>query len=327
MPGPDISFVVPAFNEERHLPSALEGIRAAMKGGQTYEVVVADHGSTDGTVAAAQAAGARVIVLAEARTIGELRNRAAAEALGRVLVFLDADVVLDGSWGTAFADVLRALSRDAMVVTGARLLVSPESAWVARTWFPARPGDRVAKHIGSGHMVVTRDLFQSVGGFPPDLETGEDYAFCAEARRRGARIVNDPSLIAYHLGAPKTLAQFWAREVWHGRGDARNLRTALASAVTWGAAAFAGAHAVLLLGLTGVVSGLWVSLALASVGLLTVGSTVRRMGRGDPMLLVRGSVLFYVYYWARAAALIAALTHGRSRWRSVRREKSPGTSI
>ena len=56
------------------------------------EIVVADSGSTDGTVEIARAAGATV-VKGERKGPGEGRNRGAEAARGDVLLFLDADCV------------------------------------------------------------------------------------------------------------------------------------------------------------------------------------------------------------------------------------------
>lgn len=53
-PVPSFSFIVPALNEEKNLPSAMEEIASiAAKGGVLdYEIIVIDDGSTDGTAAA-----------------------------------------------------------------------------------------------------------------------------------------------------------------------------------------------------------------------------------------------------------------------------------
>jgi glycosyltransferase involved in cell wall biosynthesis len=50
--------VIPAFNEERAIGPLVTALRA---GGAWHEILVVDDGSTDGTAAAATAAGARVI--------------------------------------------------------------------------------------------------------------------------------------------------------------------------------------------------------------------------------------------------------------------------
>src|SRR6202171_3539868 len=86
-----ISFVVPAYNEERYLGAALESIHSAAHAiGEPYEIVVANDASTDGTAALAQAAGARVVNV-EHRQISRTRNSGAKAATGDPLIFVDAD--------------------------------------------------------------------------------------------------------------------------------------------------------------------------------------------------------------------------------------------
>ncbi len=60
-PVPSFSFIVPALNEEKNLPSVMAEIASvAREGGVTdYEIIVVDDGSTDGTAAAAEGLRAR----------------------------------------------------------------------------------------------------------------------------------------------------------------------------------------------------------------------------------------------------------------------------
>ena len=59
-----LSVVIPAFNEEKRLPSTLAAILRYLRAqGGTFEVVVVDDGSTDRTAAVAGEAGAEVRVL------------------------------------------------------------------------------------------------------------------------------------------------------------------------------------------------------------------------------------------------------------------------
>ncbi|MCL4541916.1 MAG: glycosyltransferase [Chloroflexi bacterium] len=56
-----VTFVVPTLNEEARLPRCLESIRAQEYPAECVEIIVADGGSTDGTVDIARSFGARVV--------------------------------------------------------------------------------------------------------------------------------------------------------------------------------------------------------------------------------------------------------------------------
>ena len=83
-----VSAIIPTLNEEARIGATIDAARAA----GVDEIIVADGGSTDATVAIAQARGARVIT-GESMRAKQL-NRGAAEATGDVLIFLHADTLL-----------------------------------------------------------------------------------------------------------------------------------------------------------------------------------------------------------------------------------------
>lgn len=64
-PAPEISVVMPCLNEAETLPVCIEKIqRTFTDHGIRGEVIVADNGSSDGSIAIAQRLGARVISVA-----------------------------------------------------------------------------------------------------------------------------------------------------------------------------------------------------------------------------------------------------------------------
>lgn len=79
-----ITVVIPTLNEAARIVEAIESVRWA------DDVIVADGGSTDDTVAAAERAGARVISVPN-RTIGQQRNAAIELATHKWILALDAD--------------------------------------------------------------------------------------------------------------------------------------------------------------------------------------------------------------------------------------------
>ena len=94
-----VSVVLPALNEESTVGAVVESVRPLL-GSLVDELVVIDSGSTDRTVAVAEAAGARVLartsVLPELEPLpgkGEVLWRSLAATRGELLVFLDSDLV------------------------------------------------------------------------------------------------------------------------------------------------------------------------------------------------------------------------------------------
>jgi glycosyltransferase involved in cell wall biosynthesis len=89
-----ISFIIPAYNEERYLGRTLNAIdQAARTLGEPAEVIVVDDASTDRTAAIAHAHGARVVSV-RCRQIAATRNAGARDAQGEMLVFVDADTIV-----------------------------------------------------------------------------------------------------------------------------------------------------------------------------------------------------------------------------------------
>lgn len=91
---PDYSIIIPAYNEERWLPSTLSALQRAMKDVPLQgELIVVDNNSTDATASVARERGASV-VFESFNQISRARNAGAAAAQGHYLVFVDADTII-----------------------------------------------------------------------------------------------------------------------------------------------------------------------------------------------------------------------------------------
>ena len=102
----EYSVIIPVYNCKTYLPACVESIRAARL--DSYEIVLVDDGSTDGSGAvcdmlAAQYPQVRAVHQPNAGASGA-RNRGIREARGRWLLFVDADDSLDAE---ALGRVLR----------------------------------------------------------------------------------------------------------------------------------------------------------------------------------------------------------------------------
>ncbi len=95
---PELSIIIPSFNEELRLPATLEKIAAYIRDRRpNTEVIVVDDGSTDRTAAVAESskdkiAELRVLRNGTNRGKGFSVRRGSLEARGDVILFTDADL-------------------------------------------------------------------------------------------------------------------------------------------------------------------------------------------------------------------------------------------
>jgi Glycosyl transferase family 2 len=302
---PALSFIIPVRDDAARLDECLRRIAEHVPAGGAVEIVVADNGSRDGSAAVARRFGATVVELPGFR-VGELRNRAAAAACGRILAFVDADNEIGADWIPAALDALRTPRVGAV---GAPYVPPTPSTWVQRLY------DRLRRHprgreavdwLGSGNLAVRRDAFEAVGGFDATLETCEDVDLCRKLRTRGYVLLADERMRNVHHGDPQTLGQVFTGELWRGRDNVRVSlrpplsRRTLASAIV--PVVNLAAAAMVVVGLLAHSrGGLW--LAAGSAALVLVMVALRAS------LMLRPS---WTSEWARALAVAAAYEAGRA---------------
>jgi glycosyltransferase involved in cell wall biosynthesis len=295
-----ISFVIPALNEEANIGLAIDSITEHCL--FPHEVIVADHGSMDNTRDIAVSKGATV-VRCSGGTIGGLRNKGVEMVSGSILVFIDADVVLTVEWQKNITSVVSRLQSGERLVSGSHCSPPESRNLLLKFWFHGLATDPRNTHVGTGHMILSRQGFSDIGGFDNELKTGEDYEFCVRAQRLGYKIENDIDLVVIHDDFPKDLIRFMKREAWHGRGDFVSVGAVLDSKVAVATCLFIGLHLVMLFSGSSTLFGISFFLLLC---LLLVSSVVKYKHLGLPAIVVNASI-FYFYFCGRAGALLKAL--------------------
>jgi glycosyltransferase involved in cell wall biosynthesis len=181
-----ISFVIPAFDEERWIAGTLAAIHAAAaQVGEPYEVVVADDASTDRTARIAAEHGAHVVQVRR-RQIAATRNAGARASRGDRLVFVDADTRIDAPLLSAALEALK----DGAVGGGSAIrfdeplpryygVLEPVLLWIQRT----------ARFAGGCFLFCTREAFERVGGFDERMYGAEEIAMSQALKRQGRFVV------------------------------------------------------------------------------------------------------------------------------------------
>jgi len=176
-----LSVIVPAFNEEKLLATALASIREAA-GGLDAELIVCDNNSTDRTAEIARQAGAKV-VFEPVNQISRARNAGAAAASGDWLVFVDADSFPDRA---LFADLADAIASGRYVGGGAtvrfdeadRVSHAAVAAWNAIS--------RTLRWAAGSFVFCRAEAFRAIGGFSTELYASEEIHFSRRLKRLGA---------------------------------------------------------------------------------------------------------------------------------------------
>jgi glycosyltransferase involved in cell wall biosynthesis len=175
-----VSIVIPALNEAKNLPALLESIRS--QDFQDYEIIVADAGSTDGTREIAEGSGARVV---EGGMPAAGRNKGARSALGAFLFFFDADVMLPAGFLSRAVQEMEEkyldlatcrLIPDSSLRTD-RLLHSFANLYIALSQYGPTP------HAPGLCIMISKRLFDRVGGFNEEMRNNEDHDLVARAAR------------------------------------------------------------------------------------------------------------------------------------------------
>lgn len=173
-----LSVIIPALNEAMGLPLLLRDLRRLDAHG--LEILVVDGGSTDGTIAGAEAGGATVL----RTTPGRARQLAAGAtaARGDWLLFLHADSRLGPAAIQALATALDRPRPFAVAVF--HFAIDLPGGWkgfiergqaLRETLFGLPYGDQ--------GLLVRRDSYEAAGGYP-DLPIMEDVALVRGLRRR-----------------------------------------------------------------------------------------------------------------------------------------------
>lgn len=201
---PQLSVVVPVYNGGVQLQQCLDALLASAF--RDYEIIIADDASTDGSAQAAHARGLEVVRLTSRRGPAAARNCGARRARGRVILFVDADVVVRRDTLLRVAAFFREQGRVAA------LFGSYDDEPAAENFasqyknllhhFIHQRSQAKAATFWAGCGAIRREAFEAVGGFD-ETKYGrpsiEDIELGHRLRRKGFEIILDRELQVKHL--------------------------------------------------------------------------------------------------------------------------------
>ncbi|HVQ35696.1 MAG TPA: glycosyltransferase family 2 protein [Candidatus Bathyarchaeia archaeon] len=231
---PFISIVVPLRNEERYVERLARSLLSQDYPADRYEIIVADGGSTDGTLSllAAMDPEGRVRVLPNpGRTAPAALNVAIAAARGEIVTRVDGHSFVAPDYLSRIVAVME--ETGAAVVGGPvrmeadtpfrRALVEALYAPIAVGSVPYRTLTTRAEVASLQTGSFRREVLERVGPFDEALAVVEDLDMNTRIRKAGYALLLDPSIRFWYLPRA-SLSALWRQIYTVGLVKARILR-------------------------------------------------------------------------------------------------------
>ncbi len=204
-----LSVVVPAFNAARHIGRLFESLAA--QSFQDFELIVIDDGSTDNTLAIAEAFDCRILRNQNNRGPAHCRNSGAREASGDILVFTDSDCRPNSDW---LENIRQHFSQDHIDAIMGRLELLPSNYIgnsISSLGFPAGgaigfekiwkvDSEGYTKSLSTCNCAIRKDLFWTAGGFDETFPYagGEDSLLAFKLSELQRKIKYCRDVLVYH---------------------------------------------------------------------------------------------------------------------------------
>lgn len=196
-----LSVIIPAYNEEKYLPTCLKSLQYQQRI-KADEIIVVDNNSNDNTASIAPQYGARLIY-EPIRGVARTKNTGARNAKGDILVFLDADTIpppdhlakiighVTNSSGCAHAGPY--IHHDG----GPLLYWCTQKGRYYSSYFRFIRAISGVQGFSGGNFIIAKSLFHKINGFNEtisDINIPEDWEFAIRLSRANISIVYDPAL-------------------------------------------------------------------------------------------------------------------------------------
>lgn len=196
---PELSVVVPVFEQWDRIPRLLFALARQTIGETAFQVILVDNGSQNLLVPEPLPHNVTVTHCAQPGSYAA-RNAGALIAEGRWLVFTDADCEPEPNW---LETLLPEKIKERTLVAGRIVMVASSQHPGSAEIYDLVKGIPQAHYVSRGYattanLAVPRDVFDKLGGFNARRFSGGDAEFCRRAGREGVPLHYRENAVVLH---------------------------------------------------------------------------------------------------------------------------------
>lgn len=204
---PNISIVIPTFNEERIIKKCLESLYSMNYPRDKFEIIIVDDGSNDKTKDIIKQYDVELI---ETSGVGpsEARNIGLKKARGEFIAFTDGDCIVHKEW---LNELLKGFVEDNVVGVGGKQKSPRDDSDFGKNvqyflqkmgficdYTKSGGGVSKAEHSPTCNVMYHRSVLEKLGGFEKGLWPGEDVELDYRIKKMGYELMNNSNAVVYH---------------------------------------------------------------------------------------------------------------------------------
>ncbi len=195
-----VSVIIPALNEEKNIEATLRSVREQDYKGP-IELIVADGHSGDKTVNISKKYCNRVVE-ETTHTIAAGRQAGARVSHGELLLYTDADTLVDEGWVRHIVEAFE----DPKVGAVYGVIWPRDANWLEyhviggmAMWAAILLNFIGFDYVSGNNLAIRRSVFDKIGGFNIYMRTGEDTDIVQRARRVSKTVFSSKAIVRYSM--------------------------------------------------------------------------------------------------------------------------------
>ena len=214
------SIIIPAFNASHTIERCLSSLMRQSVKREDYEIIIVDDGSKDKTEDIVKQFPVKYLWQTN-QGPASARNRGAKEAEGEIVLFTDADCVVQHNW---VQEMVRLFDDPEVIAVKGAYKTSQKSLVARFSQIEFEERFEMLKKVEAIDMIDTysaayrKSTFLSLGGFDPSfpVANNEDTELSYRMSQAGYKMVFNPNAIVYHLNHPDSIIKYARSKFWRG---------------------------------------------------------------------------------------------------------------